>query len=102
MGSFEKRPPGHIICSSDERGRPIYLFERRMSFVLSFYFAFVVFCPEYRAELYWRLESKRMKALSKENQPLQNSSSDQNNNIENGNAELSGEVGRIIEPNTRA
>lgn len=46
---------------------------------------------EYRAELYWRLESKRMKALSKENQPLQNSSSDQNNNIENENADLSGE-----------
>ena len=43
-----------------------------------------------------------MKALSKENQPLQNSSSDQNNNIENENAELSGEVGRIIKPNTRA
>lgn len=98
--SFEKRPPGHIIRSSHERGRPIYLSERRMSFIPYFCFAFVVnFCPEYRAELYWRLESKRMKALSKENQPLQNSSSDQNNNIENENTELSGEVGRIIEPN---
>lgn len=38
-----------------------------------------------------------MKALSKENQPLQSSFPDQNNNIENENAELSGEVGRIIE-----
>lgn len=38
---------------------------------------------EYRAELYWRLESKRMKALSKENTPFVNevAPADQNNNV---------------------
>jgi len=38
---------------------------------------------EYRAELYWRLESKRMKALSKENTPFVNevTPTDQNNNV---------------------
>jgi len=40
---------------------------------------------EYRAELYWRLESKRMKALSKENTPFVNevTPADQNNNVQN-------------------
>lgn len=47
---------------------------------------------EYRAELYWRLESKRMKALSKENKPFNNLSSDQNNNIGNENEGLIKEV----------
>lgn len=37
---------------------------------------------EYRAELYWRLESKRMKALSKENTPLNEvTPTDENNNV---------------------
>ncbi|KAL9984911.1 hypothetical protein ACROYT_G007256 [Oculina patagonica] len=42
---------------------------------------------EYRAELYWRLESKRMKALSKENTPFVNevTSADQNNNVDKDN-----------------
>lgn len=40
---------------------------------------------EYRAELYWRLENKRMKALSKENTPFNGVSADQNNNVDNDN-----------------
>lgn len=41
-----------------------------------------LFSAEYRAELYWRLESKRMKALSKENTPLNEvTPTDENNNV---------------------
>lgn len=43
---------------------------------------FVFVSAEYRAELYWRLESKRMKALSKENTPLNEvTPTDENNNV---------------------
>ena len=47
-------------------------------------FLFSFSALEYRAELYWRLESKRMKALSKENTPFVNevTSADQNNNVD--------------------
>ena len=44
---------------------------------------------EYRAELYWRLESKRMKVLSKENQPINAMPADQNNNINKSGHEIS-------------
>lgn len=47
---------------------------------------------EYRAELYWRLENKRMKALSKENSPLNGVSADQNNNVDDDSKRLNEEV----------
>lgn len=47
---------------------------------------------EYRAELYWRLENKRMKALSKENTPFTGVSADQNNNVDSENRGVSEEV----------
>ena len=52
-----------------------------------------LFCfLEYRAELYWRLENKRMKALSKENTPFTGVSADQNNNVDSENKGVSEEV----------
>lgn len=63
--------------------------ERKSDVVSDSMFCFVFFflffyALEYRAELYWRLESKRMKALSKENTPFVNevTSADQNNNVD--------------------
>jgi len=49
-----------------------------------FLLSLFLFYSEYRAELYWRLESKRMKALSKENTPFVNevTPADQNNNVQ--------------------
>lgn len=61
-------------------------------------FHVVYFFPlEYRAELYWRLESKRMKALSKENTPLNEvTSADENNNVSKDDQEWSKKVKWII------
>lgn len=46
--------------------------------------------------MYWRLETKRMKALSKENTPLNGVSADLNNNAvdKDDNKELNKEVDR--------
>ncbi|PFX31539.1 uncharacterized protein LOC111321959 [Stylophora pistillata] len=55
---------------------------------------------EYRAELYWRLESKRMKALSKENTPLNEvTSTDENNNVSKDDKHINNE--KIAEPIAR-
>ena len=48
--------------------------------------------PEYRAELYWRLENKRMEKLSKENTPCNGDQTvDQNNNADNYKSKEVGE-----------
>ncbi|KAM7426013.1 hypothetical protein ABFA07_022643 [Porites harrisoni] len=47
---------------------------------------------EYRAELYWRLENKRMEKLSKENTPCNGDQTvDQNNNADNYKSKEVGE-----------
>lgn len=61
--------------------RNILIISRKCIFVPLFSITLLLFV-EYRAELYWRLESKRMKALSKENTPFNGVSVDQNNNLD--------------------
>nr|XP_058959042.1 uncharacterized protein LOC131786077 isoform X1 [Pocillopora verrucosa] len=54
---------------------------------------------EYRAELYWRLESKRMKALSKENTPLNEvTPTDENNNVNKDVKDNNNNEQKIAEP----
>ena len=61
--------------------RNILITSRKYIFLPLFSITLLLFV-EYRAELYWRLESKRMKALSKENTPFNGVSADQNNNLD--------------------
>ena len=69
----------HFACSKTRNDLP--------TAPLTQFYADVWF-PEYRAELYWRLENKRMKKLSKENTPCNGKSVDPNNNVDHGKSKV--------------
>lgn len=62
---------------------------KHISLIVKFLILAFFIPKEYRAELYWRLENKRMKALAKENKPLNGVSADPNNNTDNSSEVLS-------------